>query len=147
MRAETIDLFTDAPRSARSNPKRRRRSPPGDSALRPLILKMANAYTAKYGMPLVIAWGRDMKQVKQKVALIAPFAEAVGADPHHLVCEAYEIFLEVPEQFYQRSRHDTRLFWRDAQRFLGEAADRRRRLAATPDHLRPNHAYRHILGG
>lgn len=129
--AVPLELFPSPP------PRQRRRRTAGDPALRPLLLGMAAAYERKYGVPLVINWGREMNNAKRTLALLAPLAGTLGTDAPSLLADAYDRFLEATDLAYQRTRHDTRLFWRDAQRFLGEAADRRRRWLALPQHLRP----------
>lgn len=129
--AVPLQLFS----SPLPHPTRRRGA--SDPTLRPLILKMAERYDARYGMPLLIAWGREMKNAKDKLRLADAASGALGIDPHDLLLDAYELFLGSADRFYQRVRHDTRIFWRDAQRFLGEAVDRRRGILALPAHQRP----------
>lgn len=106
--------------------KQSRKKGDTDPRLRPLLTAMRDAYQKKYGIPLDIAWGRDMKQAKAKIKLVDELAGELGADPVGIILEAYELFLSTNEPWYEQRRHDIRLFWRDFQRFLGEVADRYR---------------------
>lgn len=129
--AVPLELFPSPP------PRPARPRGAGDPALRPLVLAMASTYERKYGVPLAINWGREMKQAKRTLTLLAPLAGTLGTDPAALLAEAYDRFLDARDLSYQRLRHDTRLFWRDITRFTGEAVDRRRGIQALPAHQRP----------
>ena len=85
---------------------------------------MRGEYERKYGAPLSISWRREATMAARIISEWKQAAASAGIEPHQLLLDAWRSYLADPS--WEASRHPVLSFWRNRQRYLGEALDRAR---------------------